>query len=426
MRNHGHPVASWYADTAGPPLGLEALQGEARCDLCVVGAGFTGLGAALELARSGARVVVLEGAQVGSGGSGRNGGQAHTGQRRDQPWLEARLGAPVARRLWEIAEAARDHLQALTAAIDCDYRPGLLHARHRRGGEGEDAAFIGHMARVYGCERYDLLNSAAMADALGTGAYHGGMIDHGGGHLHPLKLAQGMARAVLAEGGKIHEDSFVRSWRRQGAGFVVETARGSLACDQLILSGDGYLDGLSPALEARVMPIQNFIAVTKPLGDPTILPGGEAASDSRFVVRYFRRTVDGRLLFGGGETYARGEPADIAGLVRRHLAQVYPQLADVRISHAWGGALGVTFHRLPFVRELQPGVWTAAGYSGQGVMLAPYVGRLMARAMVKANDRADLDLLARLPCPPFPGGSLLRWPALVAGMSWYALRDRLG
>jgi len=172
------------------------------------------------------------------------------------------------------------------------------------------------------------------------------------------------------------------------------------------------------------MPIQNFIAVTEPLAHAEILPGDEACADSRFVVRYFRRTPDGRLLFGGGESYGAREPADIAAVVRRHLLEVYPQLERAKITHAWGGALGVTFHRLPFVRELRPGVWTAAGYSGQGVMLAPYVGRLLARAA--QGDRAEAELMARLPCPPFPGGRLLRWPALVAGMSWYALRDRVG
>jgi len=424
VRNRGHPPGSWYADTAGPPLALPALQGEAACDVCVVGAGFTGLGAALELAGKGARVRLLEAAEVGSGGSGRNGGQIHTGQRRDQPWLEKRLGPAAARQLWDLAEAARDHLLALARTVDCDLRAGVIHARHRPGGEAQDAAFIEHMRRVYACDRYELLDDRALAAALGTAVYHGGMIDHGGGHLHPLKLAQGLAHAVLAAGGVIHERTFVRRWRRTAAGFVVETPQGRVACDQLILTGDGYLDGLSPALEARVMPIQNFIAVTEPLDDASILPGGEAAADNRFVVRYWRRTPDGRLLFGGGESYVAREPTDIAAVVRRHLLEVYPQLGGARITHAWGGALGVTFHRLPFVRELAPGVWTAAGYSGQGVMLAPYVGRLLARAT--QGERAEVDLLARLPCPPFPGGRLLRWPVLAAGMSWYALRDRLG
>lgn len=426
MRNQGHPSGSWYAATAAAFRSLPPLDGDVRADVCVIGAGYTGLGAALELAGRGTRVMVLEAAVVGSGGSGRNGGQIHTGQRREQAWLEARVGLDDARALWAQAEAARDHLHALIAdhAIACDLRHGLLHARHRPGGEGEDAAFIDHMRRVYGCERYELLDAPALAAALGTDVYHGGLIDHGAGHLHPLNLALGLARAALAAGATIHEGTRAIGWRREAGAIVVDTPRGRVTCDQLIISGDGYVDGLSPVIDARVMPINNFIAVTEPLGETDILPGDEAAADSRFVINYFRKTADGRLLFGGGENYAPWFPADIAGFVRRHMLKIYPGLTDVRITHAWGGTLGVTMNRVPYVRELAPGVRVAAGYSGQGVMLAPYVGKLLALASL--GDTAGVEVLARLPCPPFPGGRLLRWPALVAGMSWFALRDRIG
>jgi len=426
MRNQGHPSASWYAATAAAAPSSPPLDGDARADVCVIGAGYTGLGAALELASRGVRVVVLEAAVVGSGGSGRNGGQIHTGQRREQPWLEARLGLDDARALWTLAEDARAHLHQLIAAhrIDCDLRGGLIHARHRPGGEAGDVAFIDHMRKVYGCERYEPLDDAALALALGTDVYHGGLIDHGGGHLHPLNLALGLARAALAAGAVIHEETRATGWRRAAGGLVVDTPRGQVTCDQLFLTGDGHIDGLSPVIDARVMPINNFIAVTEPLGETSILTDDQAVADSRFVINYFRKTADGRLLFGGGENYAPWFPSDIAAFVRRHMLKVYPGLAGAAITHAWGGTLGVTMNRLPYVRELEPGVRVAAGYSGQGVMLAPYVGALLGRASL--GDAAGVDLLARLPCPPFPGGRLLRWPALVAGMSWFALRDRFG
>ncbi len=426
MRNQGHPESSWYAATRSPFADLPPMDGDIQADVCIIGAGFTGLGAALELARAGVRVVVLEAARVGSGGSGRNGGQIHTGQRREQPWLEARLGVEAAMALWGLAEAAREHLLQLISdnGIDCDLRPGLIHARHRPGGEAEDAAFINHMDRVYGCRRYELLDEEALSQALGSGVYFGGMVDHGGGHLHPLNLTLGMARAAMAAGASIHENSRASGWRRKAGKIAVETAWGEVTCDRLIVSGDGYIDGLSARIDARVMPINNFIAVTEPLSDPGILPDDMAVADSRFVINYFRKTGDNRLLFGGGENYVPWFPADIAAFVRGHMTRIYPQLSGVRISHAWGGSLGVTMHRLPFVRELEPGVWTAAGYSGQGVMLAPWVGAMLGRATL--GQREEADLLSTLPCPPFPGGRLLRWPALVAGMSWYALRDRFG
>lgn len=419
MRNTGHPSGSWYAATADLPPLRPALKGDIEADVCVIGAGFTGLGAALELARRGAKVVVLEAASVGSGGTGRNGGQVHPGQRREQDWLERVVGEDDARRLWILAEEARANLHALIGEIDCDWRPGLIQARHRPAGGEDEAAYAELMAERYDYPLLEVVGRERMAHLLGTDRYFGGLIDHGGGHLHPLKLALGMARLAEAAGAVIFEHSRATSLD----GLTVRTPDGSVACQRVILSGDGYLDGLAPALEARVMPINNFIAVTEPLDDPAILPGDMAAADSRFVIRYWRRTPDGRLLFGGGENYTPWFPADIAGFVRRHMLGTYPQLGGARITHAWGGTLGVTNTRLPYVGEPMPGVLAAAGYSGQGVMLAPYFGKLLGAAAL--GEAAVLEPLKRLPTPPFPGGKWLRWPALAAGMSWYALRDRL-
>ncbi|MDQ0464281.1 gamma-glutamylputrescine oxidase [Caulobacter ginsengisoli] len=419
MRNTGHPAGSWYAATADLPETRPALKSEVQADVCVVGAGFTGLGAALELARRGAKVVVVEEATVGSGGTGRNGGQVHPGQRREQDWLERVVGAEDARRLWTLAEEARANLHSLIGEIDCDWRPGLIQARHRLVGAEHEAAYADLLAERYDYPLLEVVDRERMTHLLGTDRYFGGLIDHGGGHLHPLKLALGMARLAEAAGATIHERSRVTGLEPGR----VRTAHGSVECERMILTGDGYLDGLVPALETRVMPINNFIAVTEPLDDPTILPSDMAAADSRFVIRYWRKTPDGRLLFGGGETYTPRFPADIAGFVRRHMLGTYPQLASAAITHAWGGTLGVTTTRLPYVGGPMPGVLAAAGYSGQGVMLAPYFGRLLAQAAL--GEAALLEPLKRLPTPAFPGGKWLRWPALAAGMSWYALRDRL-
>jgi len=415
---------NWYEATAHERPDLPPLDGDAAADVCVVGAGFTGLGAAMALAPR-AKVVVLEAGRVGGAATGRNGGQVHTGQRRDQAWLEKAVGRDDAMALWRLAEDARAHFKALTDAIACDWRPGMIHARHRPDGEAEDVAYAALMAERYGYDQLALIDAADLAVELGTNVYHGGLIDRGGGHVHPLKLALGMARAALGAGATIHESTRAERWTRRGGKIVVETATGRVTCDQLILSGDGLLNGMAGGARARVMPINNFIAVTAPLGAAAdaIIRSDAAVSDSRFVVNYFRKTPDGRLLFGGGENYRPGFPRDIAGLVRRNLAKVYPRLADVPITHAWGGTLGITRSRMPFVGEVAPGVRVASGYSGQGVMLAPYVGRLLAEAA--RGETQGVDLLARLPTPPFPGGRLLRWPLTVAGLSWYALRDRL-
>lgn len=427
MRNPGHPQGSWYVETARPFPALPSLQGAAEADVCVVGAGYTGLGAALALAERGVRVIVLEAAQVGSGASGRNGGQIHVGQRRDQPWLEKVMGEADAQALWRQAENARQHLLKTIAdrGIDCDLKLGLIHADHRPGMEAENLQHIAHLRDRYGYEELSPIGREALTAELGTDVYFGGVVDRGGGHLHPLNLALGLARAAIAEGAAICEGSPVVSWRRSSGRVLVETSAGQVTCDQLILAANGYGDGLSRRLESRVMPINNFILTTEPLGADAdlIIRSDAAVADTRFVVNYFRKTPDGRLLFGGGENYTPWFPKNLAAFVRERMLRVYPRLHDARITHAWGGTLGITMSRMPFAAELAPGVRTVSGFSGQGVAMAPWCGRLLGLAAL--GETEGFDLLARLKVPPFPGGRLLRWPSLVAGMSWYALRDRL-
>jgi gamma-glutamylputrescine oxidase len=426
-RNTGHPKGSWYAATANPFASLPPLMGERRVQVCVIGAGYTGLGAALELASQGVSTLVLEGATVGSGASGRNGGQIHTGQRRDQDWLEKVLGDDDALALWTLAEEARAHLLDVIDryAIACDLKGGMIHARHRPGGEDQDRAHRDHMASRYGYDQITLMEPEALNFELGTPVYFGGARDAGGGHLHALNFALGLGQAALDSGAVIFENSRALSWRRVAGGMEVTTARGKVICERLILTGDGYIDGLSPAVDARVMPINNFILATEPLGAEAdeIIRSDAAVADTRFVINYFRKSPDGRMLFGGGENYSPWFPADLAKFVRHHMLKIYPSLAGRRVTHAWGGTLGITLNRVPMVRALAPGVFVSAGYSGQGVMLAPYFGKLLAQATL--GELSGVRLLSRLPTPAFPGGRMLRWPALVAGLSWYALRDRL-
>ena len=194
----------------------------------------------------------------------------------------------------------------------------------------------------------------------------------------------------------------------------------------VILAGNGYLAGIDAAVEARVMPIDNYIVATEPIGAGRpggLIANGEAVSDTRFVVYYFRPSADGRLVFGGGETYGNGGRGNVGELVRKHLARVYPQLADAPLAYAWGGTLAITLNRLPYIRRVRPGVYAAAGYSGQGVAIAPYAGKILAEAI--AGHPGKLDAFAALPVSAFPGGPLMRFPALVAAMTWYRLRDSL-
>lgn len=428
MLNTGHPAGSYYAATANPFAPLPSLNGDVTADVCIVGGGYTGLGAALRLAEGGRRVVLLEAASIASGASGRNGGQIHTGHRRGQDYLEALMGRDDALALWRIAEDAKANLKRLVRdkAINCDLKAGLLVADHKPSFVSESAAYADLLRDRYGYPHARAVRKDELDAMLGATGYYGGYFDADGGHLHPLNFALGIAGAALQAGAQLYEQSRAISYGSRSGKAVINTQKGRVSADWLLLAGDGYLSGLDAYVEARVMPINNFILATEPLSVEearSLIRDDVAVCDSRFVVNYFRLSADRRLLFGGGENYRRGFPPDLKSFVRHFMLKVFPQLASKRIDYAWGGTLGITTKRLPFVRRLAPNVLTAAGYSGVGVMLGPYFGKILGDTILGVTG--DFDRLAKLPVPPFPGGRALRWPTMVAAMSYYALRDRL-
>ncbi len=423
----GEYPQSWYAATATPPAPFPAMQGETRADVCVIGGGYTGLSAALHLAQAGADVVLLEAHRVGFGASGRNGGQVGSGQRLEQDRLERMMGDADATALWHLAEDAKKLVADLIRdhAIACDYRPGVVHADWRAGDVRLSHAYAEKLLREYQYDLIETLSRDEIRRIIGSDAYQGGYVDWGAGHLHPLEFAFGLARAATGAGARIHEASHVHHIR-PGAQPVVQTGKGRVICDQVILAANGYLGGLERSVAARVMPINNFIIATEPLGAraATVLARDVAVADSKFVINYFRLTPDKRLLFGGGESYGYRFPADIDAKVRKPMLEVFPQLADIRTDYAWGGTLAITMKRLPHIARPAGNILSASGYSGHGVALATMAGQIMAAAL--AGDTHRFDLMARLPTPPFPGGPALRAPLLALAMGWFSVRDRLG
>jgi gamma-glutamylputrescine oxidase len=424
----GQYPASWYAATATPLPEQPALRGATTADVCVIGGGYTGLSAALHLAGRGHSVRLLEAQRLGFGASGRNGGQVGSGQRVEQDVLERRFGPDIARRLWQIGEDAKARVADLIAthAIDAGWRPGVAHAAYTDAEVAHIRRLTDRFGPDYGYDRLEMLDRDGIAAATGSTAFAGGVVDWGAGHLHPLRFAFGLATAAEASGVALHERSEVIGLKRIGGTWRIATGQGHVVADHVILACNGYLGGLDRRVAGRVMPINNFIVATEPLGNiaPDILPGDIAVADSRFVVNYWRRSADGRLLFGGGESYGYRFPRDIAALVRKPMLSVYPQLAGVRIDHAWGGTLAITRSRLPHFARLAPGLLSASGYSGHGVALAVLAGEILAEAVAGPSDR--FDLIAALPGRPFPGGGMARTPLLALAMGWYALRDRLG
>jgi gamma-glutamylputrescine oxidase len=416
-----------YYEASAPPLdAFPPLAGDRRTDVCVIGAGFTGLGAALALREKGLSVVVVEQDRVASGASGRNGGQIHTGLRRDQIHLEKKFGLPEARALWEIGQAAVAQMDTWMArhGIDCDRREGLIYADHRGRFVDDTHRYVDHLRTHYSYDKVDKLDQNQILELVRSGDYEGGMVDRGGGHLHPLKYARGLARAAAAAGADIFEQTKALNIE-PGSPARVVTREGTVTADWVLVAGDSMMKGILPEADVRFLPIAWTIGVTVPLGDRLreYLNTPMAVADSRFVVNYFRPTPDGRLLFGGGESYSTTYVSDPARLVRKALTTVFPPLADTRFDYAWSGVVGITPTRLPLVRRVQPNVLVAAGYSGQGVALAPFAGSVLAEAV--AGTLGRFDVLARLPVPAFPGGPALRHPLLVLAMLWYALRDRL-
>jgi gamma-glutamylputrescine oxidase len=280
------------------------------------------------------------------------------------------------------------------------------------------------MATRFNYPHLTFMDAKEAAERLGSTAYFGGTRDTGTGHIHPLKLVIGTARVATQAGAQLFERTSSTGITSTGGKVRIATPRGTITASKCLIGVNAYGGSLEPVSAAHIMPIGSFIGATVPLGaDSKVLPGGEAVDDSRFVVRYFRKSTDGRLLFGGREIYAVKDPKDIHIHIRRQIAEIYPALRDVEITHGWGGYVGITMPRKPFVREVMPNVISAGGYSGHGVMLSNFFGKLYAETVAGNRDR--LRLIEDLNIPPFPGGRRFRSPLLFLALNWYALRDRI-
>ncbi|MBY3198096.1 NAD(P)/FAD-dependent oxidoreductase [Rhizobium laguerreae] len=419
------PGLSWYQATVGERPTYAALDGSRTCDVAIVGGGYTGLQAAYNLAKAGVSVVLIEACRFGDGASGRNGGQLGTGQRWWPEELEEKIGYERSKALFDLAEAAKRHLIdfAREHQIEIDYVPGQLNVAHKASYKRDYYENAEIAALRYGYPYLSFMDEEETQERLGSKRFHCGVRDVGTGHIHPLKLLVGLARVAANAGAAIFEMTKATAIRQSGGKVTIETERGTITAERALIACNGHIDGLEPVTASHVMPIRSFIGATAPLdGHPEVLPGGEAVADSRFVVRYFRKFGDGRLLFGGREAYTSDNPRDISLHIRRQIAEIYPDLKDIEITHAWGGNVGITMPRQLFVREVMPGVISIGGYSGHGVMLSNYCGKLYAETVL--GKSRDLDLFTSLDIPAFPGGARMRAPLLFLALSWFALRDK--
>ncbi|MEG3153687.1 NAD(P)/FAD-dependent oxidoreductase [Sphingomonas sp. RB1R13] len=417
--------SNYYRATANGWVAQPALAGEASADLIVVGGGFTGMAAALSAAERGRRVVLVEAGQIGDGASGRNGGQLIPGLRWSAGELVAEFGIAQAKAIHAVAMMAVERVAARIErhGIACDYKSGHLEAAWRPAHLAAMAREADLLARDFGRDDLELVAPGEMERHIRTRLYHGGVYDRRGGHFHPLNYLIGLARAALAAGVVICEDSRVIELR-QGGQVTVVTAGGSVIAPQAIVAADAWTDTLLPEARGMTVPIINYNIATAPLGvlADTLLPSDAAVADSRFVLNYFRLSADKRMIFGGGEKYRQTPPASIADFVRPHMAGVFPELADVPIDYGWGGVVSVTMNRLPHLGR-ERAIWFAHGFSGHGALLTTLAGELLAEAI--DGDCADYDRLAALPHRRFPGGRHFAKPLATLGLLYYALKDRL-
>lgn len=419
-------TSSWYAATALPRPDYPRLEGDVRCDVCVIGGGYTGLSTALHLAERGYDVVVVEAGRVGSGASGRNGGQVVTGYNTSMATLAGWVGPEDARKLWDLGEEAKTLLAGRVErhAIDCDLRWGYLFAaikdRHLR----ELEAVRTEWQDGYGYDRLRMVGRDEVRGMVATSRYAGGLFDSGGGQIHPLNYAIGLARAAERAGARIFEETRAVEIDT-GPSPMVRTERASVRARYLVLAANGYLGGLAPKIAAKIMPVATYMIATEPLGDnraTALIPSGIAVADSNFVLNYYRRSPDHRLLFGGGVSYSGLNRPGLRQALRGTMLKFFPQLADVGIDYCWGGNVAITMDRTPHFGRLGPTTFFAHGFSGHGVALTGLAGKLIAEAVAGTAER--FDVFARIPHQSFPGGPL-RVPMLVLAMLWYRMRDLL-
>lgn len=424
MTDAGH-VASWYAATANAGTAWPRLEGDLQADVVVVGAGFTGINAAIELAERGLGVVVVEAHRVGWGCSGRNGGQMISGLASHDRLVRA-LGRDDAARIWRLGVDGMDLVRSRIARfeIKCDLKPGVfLAACNRRQLRDLRAFQAGELAMGYP-HPLEIIEGRDLRSIVGTDAYLGGVLDLGSGHLHPLNLCLGEAAGAAGMGVKIFEQSAVMRIER-GPVPRVHTARGSVTARHVVIAGNAYLGGLVPELAGYILPAGSYLIATEPLADAVareLFPRDSAVCDSNVLLDYFRLSSDRRLIYGGRCNHTGRVPPSIKSALLPRLLRVFPSLAGVRVDYEWGGNVAVSLKRIPQLGRLAGGLWYAHGYSGHGVVATHVFGRLLAEAITGTSP--EFDLLAGVRHWRLPGGQWFASPALAVGMTWYRLRDQ--
>lgn len=417
---------SYYAASANPVPARPELTGEVETDVCIIGAGYTGLSTAIALLENGFKVSIVEAAKVGFGASGRNGGQIVNSYSRDIDVIERSVGPKQAQLLGDMAfEGGRIIRERIAKYnIQCDLKDGGVFAantpKHMKHLESQKKLW-----ERYGHTQLELMDAKRIREVVASDAYVGGMLDMSGGHIHPLNLALGEAAAVESLGGVIYEQSPAIRIER-GANPVVHTPQGRIKAKFIVVAGNAYLGNLVPELSAKSMPCGTQVITTEPLSAElakSLLPQDYCVEDCNYLLDYYRLTSDKRLIFGGGVVYGARDPANIEAIIRPKMLKAFPQLKDVKIDYAWTGNFLLTLSRLPQVGRIGDNIYYSQGCSGHGVTYTHLAGKVLAEALRGQAER--FDAFADLPHYPFPGGRMFQVPFSALGAWYYSLRDKL-
>ena len=418
---------SLWADTAHPAPDRPALAGNVTADCVVIGAGFTGLSAALHLAEAGRDVVLLDAHAPGWGASGRNGGQVNPGLKDGPGALVRRFGADLGGRMTRLSGGAADLVFGLIAkhGIACDAaRVGWIRAAHTRKALGTLRAVAAEW-RATGAP-VDDLDAAEMERLLGTSGYVGGIVDRRGGNLHPLNYALGLADAAERAGARIHGGTPVTGIEPAVDRVTVRTPHGQVSARCALVCTNAYTGNLADPLGRTVVPVTSVQVATAPLSGnvaASILPQGHAPSDTRRLLLYFRKDAAGRFIIGGRGAMADRDVRMRQQALREAALRLYPQLDGAEWTHAWGGSVAITRDHLPGLHLLAPGVMAGLGYNGRGVGMATVMGRVLARwACGEVPESLDFPVTPARPIP----FHRLRQVAIGSTVAAYRVLDRLG
>jgi glycine/D-amino acid oxidase-like deaminating enzyme len=392
---------SLWAETAGPEQVCAPLSGDNQVEVAIVGAGFTGLSAALHLAEAGHTVCVLEAVQPGWGASGRNGGQVNPGWKLLPEEIEKLHGREQGRCINTMADAACDLVFDLIARhdMDCDaLRPGYVQGAQSRRGIG----FLENWVRQWSARGapVELLSRRETVELLGTEAYLQALLDRRGGNIQPLRYARGLASAAMGAGALVHGDSPALSLRRDAQGWRLASSNGSLLAEQVLICTNGYTGSLWPGLATAVVPVASFVAATEPLDEQrlaTILPGRHAVSETRRVQVYYRMDAGGRFVIGGRGNLFNAAQAGDATHVHTEACRLFPTLAHVKWQFHWGGYTAMTLSHTPKLMKLAPGLHAGMGYNGRGIAMATMMGKQMALAVTGEQPDMPVESMSRIP-----------------------------